>query len=157
MRTKRARHAVARISAPTATVVAALIVLLGGILGAFLTPIGQRLFAPKESNVLPSPASHSTQASGSAELGDAQICWGQNPILPKGIDGHVRAFSFTFAKPFKSVPSVTIGINVVGSGYTFAVYNASVTQTTYTGLLVEQQSRNTEVPVSMSYTAIGPK
>lgn len=138
-------------------ITAAIIGAIGIALGAFLTPLGQRMFAPNEPKVsLPAAVTpQNTQASGSAILGDAQICWGQNPILPKGRDGHIRSFSFTFAKPFRSVPSVTTGINVVGSGYTFAVYNASVTESAYTGLLVEQQSRDTDVPVSMSYTAIG--
>ena len=144
-------------SGPAATVLAALIGMIGLILGAFLTPLGQRMFAPHlEKTSLPTPSEpQNTQASGSASLGTAQVCWGQNPLLPVGSEGHVRTFSFKFAKPFKSVPSVTTGINVVGSGYTFAVYRASVTETEYTGSLVENNSRKTDVPVSMSYTAIG--
>jgi hypothetical protein len=115
----------------------------------------QRTSKPSEKETLPTPPpSQNTQALGCEKLGVDQICWGQNPLLPAG-PPHVRSFSFKFAKPFKSVPAVTTGINVVGSGYTFAVYKASVTETEYTGLLVENNSRNTDVPVSMSYTAIG--
>ena len=145
------------ITVPTATIISALVTLLGALLLAFLTPLGQRLFPPNEAKpTLPTASEpQNTQASGSANLGTAQICWGQNPLLPSGPESHVRTFSFKFAKPFKSVPSVTTGINVVGSGYTFAVYRASVTETEYTGFLVEANSRRTDVPVSMSYTAIG--
>jgi len=116
------------------------------------------MFSPNEPKTSLPVASEpqNTQASGFAALKDkdAQICWGQDPLLKVG-PPHVRSFSFTFAKPFKSVPSVTYGINVAGSGYTFAVYNASVTETAYTGSLVEREGRKTDVPVSMSYTAIG--
>lgn len=152
---RHSQHTISGISAPAAVIIAAVIGVLGG---AFLTPIGQRMFSPHEpKGSLPvASKAQNTQASGSAALNDAQICWGQNPILPIGPEGHIRSFSFTFAKPFKSVPSVTYGINVVGTGYTFAVYNASVTETAYTGFLVERQGRKTDVPVSMSYTAIGP-
>lgn len=145
------------VTAPVATVLAALIALVGIVLGAFLTPFAQRLFPPNEAKTTLPAASEprNTQASGWAMLGTAQVCWGQNPLLQPGPESHVRTFSFTFAKPFRSVPSITTGINVVGSGYTFAVYRASVTETEYTGFLVEANSRKTDVPVSMSYTAIG--
>ena len=154
---KQYPHRIAGISAPVAVIVAALIGLLGGILAAFLTPLGQRIFSPNEAKVaLPAPSEpQNTQASGSAILGGSQICWGQNPLLTPGPESHVRLFSFKFAKPFRSVPSVTTGINVVGSGYTFARDRASVTETGYTGFLIEGNSRKTDVPVSMSYTAIG--
>lgn len=115
----------------------------------------ERTSKPSETETLPpAPGPQNTQALGCANLGVDQICWGQTQNLPAG-PAHVRAFSFKFAKPFKAMPSVTNGINVVGSGYTFAVYRASVTETEYTGFLVENNSRKTDVPVSMSYTAIG--
>jgi hypothetical protein len=156
---KLSQHRIAGVSAPTAVIVSALIGVLGGLLGAFLTPLGQRLVGPSAPTPSLPQASQqqNTQESGCADLGNQQLCWGQIPILPAGSDAHIRAFSFTFAKQFKMVPAITTGINVVGNGYTFAVYRGSVTETAYTGFLVEAQSRNTDVPVSMSYTAIGER
>jgi hypothetical protein len=152
------KMATTAISTPAATVLAALIGALGLVIGNFLTPLGQHLFPPNEQKgSLPQPAEpQNTQASGSAMLGHDQICWGQNAALSIGPGGsHVRSFSFTFAKPFRSVPAVTTGINVRSSGYTFAVYDAAVTETEYAGRLVETKGRDTDAAVSMSYTAIG--
>lgn len=147
-----------RINGPIAIVIAAVLGVLGIILGAFLQPLGQKAFPPSApTSTLPQPSSSpNTQSAGCAVLGDQQICWGQIPILPAGNDTHVRSFSFAFAKQFRAVPAVTTGINVASSGYVFAVYNASVTETGYAGSLVEILSRKTDSPVSMSYTAIGP-
>jgi hypothetical protein len=134
------------------------------VLAAAIPPLLSFYNPPRLTKDVPeqprqAPTSSATAAnleSGSSEyIGANLICWGRIPILPTGSARHIRTFAFKFPKPFTTTPTVTNGINVKGSGYSFAVYNADVTETGYTGALVEVNSRASEVPVSMNYTAIG--
>lgn len=110
---------------------------------------------PQPQTATPAAEHVNSEGASSSYIGENLICWGRIPTLSNGGARHTRAFAFTFAEPFKTPPTVTYGINVVGSGYSFAVYNAQVTETGYTGRLVEVNSRESDVPVSMNYTAIG--
>ena len=132
----------------TTAIIVAVIALIGALFAGSIT---RWLFPPKEP--LKSPPVMSSQSSGSARLSDGSLmCWGQADL-----DGrtHTRTFSFKFKDQFAAKPIITYGIHPVGSGYSFALYTHSTSESGYSGSIVEVNSRQTGIPVSFSYTAIG--
>jgi len=103
-------------------------------------------------NVAPPPVISDQSASGYMRIGNMQICWGKATLTGTN---HVRVFNFTFPATFIGAPVVTNGINAVSSGYAYAVYNHTISATTYWGTIVEIQYQNSGTTVTMNYVAIG--
>lgn len=103
----------------------------------------------------PKPDSNITAISDNdcQMIGAAQMCWGKAKL--KVADSHTRSFAFKFKKKFAGPPIVTNSIDAESSGYAFAVYNHNLTESGYSGRIVEIQFRKGKSPVAFSYIAVG--
>ncbi|MBF0439714.1 MAG: hypothetical protein HQL93_11410 [Magnetococcales bacterium] len=87
-------------------------------------------------------------------VGNLQIAWGKD--VDNTSTNHVRLFSITFPQPFSGIPTVTTRVDSDGTGNSFAVYDFTLSKTTYTARADEIQTRSSSVPTTLEYIAIGP-
>ncbi len=88
------------------------------------------------------------------KLGEVnKICWGYQNL---DVDtSHTRSFEFKFVSPFGSEPVVTNGINANGGGDAFMVYQNEISESKYSGSLIENNAAENNILVRMNYIAIG--
>jgi hypothetical protein len=92
--------------------------------------------------------------AGFTVLGDTLICYGTANLQYKG-SGHTCPFEFPFPKEFATSPAISQSVRAEGNGLTYAVWHHTLTAAGYAGTVTEGQGRDSAIPVTMSYIAIG--